>query len=121
MIHIYNAHIEDHTSHPNNFPIYRGTILGNPYTHTGKRPNLAKLTFRTRDEAIDAYKDYFYTMYEEHAEFKRAVDIIYDKYKNGEDIYLQCWCKPLRCHGEIIREFLQKKLIKEKQKERLLK
>ena len=121
MIHIYNSNIDDHTSHPNNFPIYRGTILGNPYTHDGKRKSLAKLSFPTRDEAIDAYKEYFYAMYEVNAEFKAYVDMIYEKYKNGEDIYLQCWCAPLRCHGEIIREFLQKKLIKEKREERLRK
>ena len=54
MIHIYNASVEDHTSHPNNFPIYRGTILGNPFTHNGKRKSLAKLSYPTRDEAIDA-------------------------------------------------------------------
>lgn len=121
MIHIYNASVEDHTSHPNNFPIYRGTILGNPFTHNGKRKSLAKLSYPTRDEAIDAYKDYFNVMYKEDAEFKRAVDIIYEIYKRGEDVYLQCWCAPLRCHGEIIRDFLQKKLIMEKRKEQLRK
>jgi hypothetical protein len=113
MIHIYNSSVEDHTAHPNNFPIYRGTILGNPFTHNGKRKSLAKLSFPTRDEAIDAYKDYFEQMYEQNEAFKNAVDTIYEVYKKGEDVYLQCWCKPLRCHGEVIRDFLQKKLIKE--------
>jgi hypothetical protein len=57
--------------------------------------------------------DYFEQMYEQNEAFKNAVDTIYEVYKKGEDVYLQCWCKPLRCHGEVIRDFLQKKLIKE--------
>ena len=40
--------------------------------------------------------------------------LIYERYKNGEDIYLQCFCKPLRCHGDFIARILQKKLIMEK-------
>ena len=43
---------------------------------------------------------------------------IYEHYKNGEDIYLQCFCKPLPCHCDIIADRLQRKLIKEKLEER---
>jgi hypothetical protein len=113
MIYVYNSHVEDFTSHPNNVPIYRGTILGNPYTHDGKKSSLARLSFKTREEALNAYKIYFKTMYEQDVEFKTYFDSIYEKYKNGEDIYLQCFCKPLKCHGDIIAEELQKKLIKD--------
>lgn len=113
MIYVYNAKIEDYTSHPNNVPIYRGTIFGNPFTHDGKKSSLARLSFKTRDEAIDAYKLYFKEMYKNDLEFKIAFDNLYEKYKNGEDIYLQCFCKPLRCHGDVIAEELQKRLIKE--------
>jgi hypothetical protein len=59
-----------------------------------------------------------YLMYENDLEFKLTIDQIYNKYKNGEDIYLQCFCKPLECHGDFIKEFLEKKLIKEKMMER---
>jgi len=45
-------------------------------------------------------------------------DKIYEHYKNGEDIYLQCFCKPLPCHCDIIADRLQRKLIKEKLEER---
>ena len=40
----------------------------------------------------------------------------YEKYKNGIDVYLECYCAPLRCHGDIIKEKLQKRLIKERLK-----
>jgi hypothetical protein len=124
MIYVYNSHNEDFTNMPNNFYIGRskdGNPLGNPFTHNGKRSNLAKMSFKTREEAIEAYRIYFQRMYGKNEEFTRAFDEIYEHYKNGEDIYLQCFCKPLPCHGDIIAEELQKKLIKEKMNERMLK
>jgi hypothetical protein len=113
-IKVYNVKTEDYSSHPNNFYIYRGTVLGNPFTYDGKRSSLARLSFRTKEEALSAYEEYFKRMYEMDIEFKMAVDEIYEKYKNGEDIYLGCFCKPLSCHGDIIAKELQKRLIKEK-------
>lgn len=118
MIYCYNCKIEDHTNHPNNVYIGRGSILGNPYTYDGKRSSLAKLTFKTKEECLNAYKMYFKLMYKEDLEFKVVIDQIYEKYKNGEDIYLQCFCKPSSCHGDFIKETLEKRLIKEKIQER---
>lgn len=118
MIYVYNSHIEDFTLKPNNYYIGRPSILGNPFTHNGVRTNLAKLSFKTREDAIAAYDKYFDTMYGKDDEFTKAFDEIYEHYKNGEDIYLQCFCKPLACHGDIIANKLQKKLIQEKLKER---
>jgi len=118
MIYIYNSHNEDFTLKPNNYYIGRPSVLGNPFTHNGVRTNLAKLSFKTREDAIAAYDKYFDTMYGKDDEFTKAFDEIYEHYKNGEDIYLQCFCKPLACHGDIIANKLQKKLIQEKLEER---
>ena len=118
MIYVYNSHNEDFTLKPNNYYIGRPSILGNPFTHNGVRTNLAKLSFKTREDAIAAYDKYFDTMYGKDDKFTKAFDEIYEHYKNGEDIYLQCFCKPLACHGDIIANKLQKKLIQEKLKER---
>jgi hypothetical protein len=118
MIYVYNSHNEDFTLKPNNYYIGRPSVLGNPFTHNGVKTNLAKLAFKTREEAIEAYEKYFDTMYGKDDEFTKAFDEIYEHYKNGEDIYLQCFCKPLACHGDIIANKLQKKLIQEKLKER---
>lgn len=114
MIYVYNTKVEDHTSHPNNFPIYRGASpLANPFTHNGKRSNLAKLSFRTREEALKAYEMYFDKMYGFDTAFTKAFDNIYEHYKNGEDVYLQCFCKPLPCHGDFLAKKMQEKLIRE--------
>ena len=118
---VYNTKLEDYTSEPNNFYIGRsrnGNPLGNPFTHNGVKSELAKLSFKTREDAISAYAQYFDKMYGVDEELTKAFDEIYEHYKNGEDVYLQCFCKPLPCHGDIIAERLQRKLIKEKIQER---
>ena len=119
-IYVYNCHNEDFTSQENNFYIGRskdGNPLGNPFTFNGKKSNLAKLSFKTREESINAYRMYFKKAYGKDEGLTKAFDEIYEHYKNGEDIYLQCFCKPLPCHGDVIAEELQKKLIKEKMAE----
>ena len=118
---VYNSHNEDHTNEPNNFYIGRsksGNPLGNPFTHNGVRTSIAKLSFKTREEAIEAFRRYFKEMYGKDEEITKAFDEIYEHYKNGEDVYLQCFCKPNACHGDVIAEELQKKLVKEKLVER---
>lgn len=117
---IYNTKNEDHTQEPNNFYVGRsknGNPLGNPFGVGGKRPSLVKMTFPTREEAIGAYKLYFDEAYGKDEALTKAFDEIYKHYKDGEDIYLQCFCKPLPCHADYIAEKLQERLIMEKFKE----
>lgn len=92
--------------------------LANPFTHNGKRSSLAKLSFKTREQAIDAYDKYFDAMYGNDDEFTKAFDEIYEYYKAGNDVILGCFCKPEKCHGDIIAKKLQQKLVKEKLNER---
>ena len=119
---VYNTNLEDHTNTGEcNFYIGRsktGNPLGNPFTHNGVRKSLAKLSFKTREEAIDAFRKYFKEVYGKDEEITKAFDEIYEHYKNGEDVYLQCFCKPNACHGDVIAEELQKKLVRERLAER---
>lgn len=108
---------DDYSSEPNNYYIGRskhGNPLGNPFTHDGKRTSLARLSFKTREEAIEAYKRYFRKMYGKDEWITAAFDEIYEKYKNGEDIYLQCFCHPLPCHGDFLKEELERRLVMER-------
>lgn len=114
---VYNTKNEDHTTEPNNYYCGRskdGNPLGNPYTHNGVKTNLAKLSLKTREEAIEAFGKYFDLMYGTDEELTKAFNEIYEHYKKGEDIYLQCFCKPLPCHCDIIADRLQRKLILDK-------
>lgn len=112
---VYNRKNDDHTHDNNNYPIFRGSgILGNPYTHLPLRGTRAIYHVRTREEAIDRYSGYFDLEYEHNPAFRNVVDEIYSHYKKGEDVYLECVCHPSRCHGDIIKEKLEKRLLKEK-------
>ena len=60
---VYNRTKEDYSDRENNYPIYRGSILGNPYTHIKDKKTLAMFVVKTREEAIERYKGYFDRMY----------------------------------------------------------
>lgn len=121
-IYVYNIKEEDHTSEPNNYYIGRTekniSPLSNPFDFNGKRSNPKKLTFKTRDEAVDAYEKYFRAAYGKIHALTVMFDEIYSHYKRGENIYLGCFCKPLRCHGDFLAEELQRRLIVDRMKER---
>ena len=109
---------KDYTCEKNNFYIGRSkdgsSPLANPFTHNGKRSNLAKLSFPTVEEAIKAYELYFDKLYGKDNALTKEFDRIYEVYKRGEDVYLQCFCAPEPCHGDVIARKLQRKLLREK-------
>lgn len=112
-IKIYNIKSEEHTG-PNVFYCGRGSVLGNPYTHIKDRETKAKYVVPTREEAIARYEHYFDTMYGSNKQFTIAFDEIYRHYRNGEDVYLGCYCYPQRCHCEVLVNRMRRKLIREK-------
>lgn len=125
MIYVYNRNVESFSVMDNNYPIYRGaSILGNPYTHLPVKDTKAMFQCKTREEAIEKYDKYFDLMYGRNVEFTKVVDEMYEKYKNGEDLFLECYCKKYSCfefhddeticHGDVIKKKLQNMLIKEK-------
>ena len=85
---VYNRTKEDHSQEPGNYPCYR-TKNGNI---------LGNPYTHIKDK-------------------KTLIDEMYEKYKSGEDVYLECYCKPERCHCDIIKEKLEKRLLKERIKE----
>ena len=116
MIYVYNRKVETHNG-PNNFYIGRGSVLGNPYTHITDKKTKAIYKAVDRDDAIEKYSHYFDLMYGSNLAFTNMVDAIYEMYKSGMDVYLECYCAPLRCHGDIIKEKLEARLLREKIKE----
>lgn len=115
---VYNRADEDHSSNPNNYPCYRGgSVLGNPYTDKPLNKTLAIYQAKNREDAIARYDSYFDMMYSSSPSFKSVIDEMYEKYKNGEDIYLECYCHPKPCHCDTIAKKLQQRLLREKIKE----
>ena len=117
MIHVINIAKEDYSFSPNYYYIGRdktSNVLGNPYTYLEKK-TLATYKCKSLEEALNGYNMYFDSMYGNNIAFTKIIDEIYEKYKNGEDVFLGCWCdNEEKCHGGIIKKKLQQRLIKEK-------
>lgn len=99
----------------NCYYIGRGSILGNPYTHLPLEKTMALYKCRTREESIQRYSSYFDLMYGHNIPYTNLIDEIYEKYKNGEEVYLGCYCPDENsCHGGVIKKKLEQRLFKEK-------
>lgn len=68
--------------------------------HDGYFGNPIKLEHESeRDKVLGRYRDYFYKRLESDPEFKRRIHELRGK-------ILGCFCKPLKCHGDVIAEYL---------------
>lgn len=112
-IQLFNVSDEEYFG-DNVYLIHRPYILSNPYTHIKNKQTKAMFVVSTREEAIERYSHYFDMMYGKNTKFTQIIDEIYEKYRNGEHILLGCYCYPKSCHGEIIINKLQSRLLKEK-------
>ena len=72
-------------------PIHRGTIWGNPYVI-----------------GIDGDRNEVIEKYEKHI---RSNTILLAELPNLENEVLVCFCKPKRCHGDIIIKLLKERRI----------
>lgn len=94
-IYLVNMHRVKHVD----FKCDRTTPLGNPF-NTGD-PSL-------RDEVCDKYHAYFYQCLNPDLAppgFLEQLDEMQKAHKE-RDITIGCWCKPLRCHCETVRDWI---------------
>ncbi len=85
--------------------IGRPSPLGNPFST--KKDSIADFIVKTHDECIDLYEQWLNIQIDEfnfkvYEELNRLIDI----HESTGELYLSCWCKPKRCHGDIIRKVL---------------
>lgn len=108
---------EDHVG-DDSFDVSRCGILGNPYTHIKDRDTKALIKVKTRDMAIEMYKEYFKNMMaskdKEAIPFQREFRKIVDAYKNYPVVYIGCYCHLNEsCHGDFIIEQVIKTAVRE--------
>lgn len=107
MINIVNK--RTHLKTPLDFYCGRGSALGNPWTHLDS-PTLAKYKCSSREESIELYEKYLKKEVENgNEEIVDALDKIKAMADKG-DVNLVCYCFPLRCHCEIIKEIIDEKM-----------
>lgn len=79
--------------------IGRPTVLGNPYV-IGKNG--------TREEVIKKYEEWLREQIKDkNTPQYKFMSMLVRQYRDGKDIHLICWCKPLACHGDIIKELVE--------------
>ncbi len=80
--------------------IGRPSPLGNPFTIGPDG---------TREQVIEYYRQWLRNIIDEGGhnaqitELNRLKEIV----DNGDDLVLQCWCAPLACHGDVIKEYIE--------------
>ncbi len=112
--------VEDHVG-PNAFDVSRCGVLGNPYTHIKDKTTKAKIIVKTREEAIEMYKEYFRRMMastdRKAKPFQDAFYQIVKAYREYDEVYIGCYCKLNEsCHGDFIIEEVIKYAVREKLK-----
>lgn len=94
MIEIMNLH-KNKITFPYDERIDRFTTVGNPFSIRWESE---------RNEVCDRYDLYFYG---ENIYASWFVQNTLKIYKEYGKIRLFCWCAPLRCHGDTIKEYLE--------------
>lgn len=87
---------------PYDIYIGRGSKWGCPFTTIKNRPTLAKEIVDSKEEALAKYKEYVLAS----PELMEALDELEGK-------ILGCFCKPEKCHGDILLELLGQKKLKD--------
>lgn len=99
-----------HTPTEYDYYIARPSPVGNPFTHK-KSKYKDVIVVETRDDAIDMYKEWLeFKIKDGDQDVINELDKLMKFYIDKGKINLVCWCKPKRCHGDIIKDFMDKKL-----------
>jgi hypothetical protein len=61
----------------------------------------------TREEVIEKYRKWLWIEVQKHGEVFDELVRIASKVKNGETVQLVCWCKPLSCHGDVVKRCVE--------------
>ena len=86
--------------------IDRSSVLGNPFRLTKDL---------TRKEVIQKYKEWLYEQFFIKKNDKIKEELLrIARIATHNNINLFCWCSPLPCHGEVIRDFIITHLIEAK-------
>lgn len=75
--------------------IGRGSKWGNPFTHIADKKTKADFIVASRDEAIESYRDWILNQ----PQLLKGLHELKGK-------TLGCFCKPKRCHGDVLVELV---------------
>lgn len=101
MIYIKNLRDNKFKNEPYQFRVDRTSPLGNPFAMKSKQD---------RNEVCDMYSNYFYAVLIKRDYVMTYLHKIKDALLQYGFVELYCWCAPLRCHAETIKEVIEGRL-----------
>ena len=89
--------------------IGRGSPLGNPFFFGSPSHPQAKYPVKDRNEAISQFKVYLENCVKDGVwDVCDAINDLVIRKLLGEEIVLSCFCSPKPCHGEVVRDFVER-------------
>lgn len=82
-----------------NFGNLEGSVLGNKFKINRDGD---------RKEVIEKYRKWLWKeVKKKEGKVWNELMMLVKEVKAGKDIYLSCWCKPLECHGDVIKSCIE--------------
>jgi hypothetical protein len=78
--------------------IGRPSILGNPFVICDTQ---------TRNEVIDKYLTWLRNEYLKKDKVYSLLNELVERVERNQRVVLECHCKPLKCHGDIIKQAIE--------------
>lgn len=94
----YKASLEDTVL---GIDITRASIFGNPF-------RMSNNSIEERSRVCKKYREYLFNCTNNtESKLKKALDILYQRWKKEGKLVLLCVCAPKACHGDIIKSYLE--------------
>jgi len=82
----------------------RPSCLGNPFSHL--KDSVAEFHVATRDDAVEQYRGWIQKRLADDERIINAFNHLTSQLERDGELILSCWCKPAKCHGDVLKELL---------------
>lgn len=107
---VVNRYVNSEPDGINRIYIGRGSPLGNPFK-IGAQASHDASVIMTRDDVMLAYEQWLWSQIRaRNPVVIQALDDIAFKHLDGHDVKLVCFCKPAKCHGDLIKHVIEARI-----------
>jgi hypothetical protein len=100
MVEIINIRNTNNVTPKDAFYCGRGSPVGNPYV-------MKNNSLKERNKACEYFEIIFEQKRMTEPKFARYLGLMKQELVEGRVVKLACWCAPLRCHCETIKNWLE--------------
>lgn len=89
----------EHPEFEYDIKVDRSSVFGNPFKFNVR-------SWAGRENSCNNYEKYFLNRVANDFNFSEEIYLLKYRFYKYKHLRLFCWCAPLRCHAETIREYL---------------